>query len=91
MRYEWDDAKRRLNLAKHRIDFDQVMAFDWTTALVSIDDREEYGEVREIALGFIGAALHVLAFTLGEEDVVRVIMLRKATRAEAKRYAKARN
>ena len=90
MRYEWDEEKRKLNIAKHRVDFERVWKFDWSTALVTIDDREDYGEVREIAVGFIEAILYVLGFTLRDEDIVRVITLRKASRAEAKRYAKAR-
>ncbi len=89
MHYEWDEDKRKQSRLKHGIDFAIVENFDWSTALVTVDDREDYGELREIAVGFIGDRLHVLAFTMRDEDLVRVIMLRRATRAEAKRYAKA--
>jgi uncharacterized protein len=50
MNYEWDEAKRKANIAKHGIDFADVALFDWE----GVDDREDYGELREIALGFIG-------------------------------------
>lgn len=89
MRYEWDEEKRKQSRLKHGIDFAIVETFDWSTALVTVDDREDCGEHREIAVGFIGDRLYVLAFTMWDEDSVRVIMLRKATRAEARRYAKA--
>ena len=89
MRYEWDEDKRKQNRLKHGVDFVVVEDFDWTTALIAVDDREDYGELREIAVGFIGIRLHVMAYTLRDEDLVRVIMLRKATRTEAKRYEKA--
>lgn len=88
MRYEWDEAKRKLNIAKHGVDFAILHDFDWPTALVTIDDREDYGELREVAFGFIGVRLHALVFTLREEDLVRVVMARKATRKEVKWYEK---
>ena len=47
----WDDAKRA---AKHGLDFADVIQFDFDTALHDFDDREEYGEVREIAIGWCG-------------------------------------
>lgn len=91
MRYEWDEAKRRSNLAKHGIDFAALRDFDWSTALVTVDDREDYGELREVALGFIGVRLHALVFTMRNEDQVRVIMLRKAIAKEVKRYEQAQD
>lgn len=47
----WDEAKRASNLAKHGLDFADVAHFDFDTALLDIDDREDYGEVRETAIG----------------------------------------
>ena len=32
MPYEWDEAKRRGNIAKHGIDFESARRFDWATA-----------------------------------------------------------
>ncbi|MFM9865167.1 MAG: BrnT family toxin [Micropepsaceae bacterium] len=89
MRYEWDEEKRTQSRLKHGVDFVIVETFAWSTALVVVDDREDYDELREIAVGFIGVGLYVMAFTMRADDLVRVIMLRKATRAEARRYAEA--
>ena len=55
--YGWDDIKRAVNLAKHKVDFTDIENFDWDTAHIEIDDREDYGELREIAWGFIGVRL----------------------------------
>lgn len=55
-----------------------------------IDDREHYGELREMALGFIGVRLHAMAFTR-RGDTVRIISLRKANRVEVRRYVDAIN
>ena len=85
MRFEWDETKRAANLAKHGVDFDTVESFDFESALVVTDDRADYDEVREIALGFIGARLHVLIFTW-RHGTVRVISLRKANEREVRRY-----
>ena len=86
MRYEWDEIKRRANVAKHGLDFVRVRHFAWDTALIAVDDREDHGELREVALGFIGVRLHALAYTPRRDDLVRVIMLRKATAKEVRKY-----
>jgi uncharacterized DUF497 family protein len=39
--YEWDEHKRRTNLEKHRLDFDDVHRFEWETAVTFVDDRRE--------------------------------------------------
>ena len=86
MDYEWDEAKRRANIAKHGIDFALVEGFDFETALVTVDDRFDYGERREIALGLIGSRVHVLVFHRRGTAAIRVISLRKANAREVKRY-----
>jgi uncharacterized DUF497 family protein len=86
--FTWDEGKRRANLAKHGVDFAAAEAFDFATALVAIDDRFDYGEMREVALGFIGVRLHVLVFTRRGE-AIHVISLRKATPKEGRAYAEA--
>lgn len=89
MNYEWSEAKRSANIVKHGADFANMEHFDWATAIVRVDDRDDYGELREIALGFIGVRLHVVAYTPRGEDTARIIMLRKATKKEAKLYEEA--
>ena len=37
--YEWDEAKRRSNLDKHRVDFQAIHRFEWNTATYDFDDR----------------------------------------------------
>ena len=51
--FTWDDKKRKLNLAKHGIDFrDAPAIFDGP--LVTVEDtRESYGEPRYVALGLL--------------------------------------
>ena len=89
MHYEWDETKRKANIVKHGVDFVDMRLFDWERAVIRVDDREDYGELREIALGFIGVRLHVVAYTPRGDDRARIIMLRKATRKEVRAYEKA--
>jgi uncharacterized DUF497 family protein len=85
MRYEWDEAKSLANRSKHGIGFDAMERFEWDSALVFVDDREDYGELREIAIGFIGISLHYLVFTR-QDDAIRVISLRRASNREKRKY-----
>ena len=88
--YDWDETKRAANLGKHKIDFSDAETFDWDTAHIEIDDREDYGELREVAWGFIGVRLHVLVFTR-RNDVIWIISLRKGQARDLKKYAEAIN
>ena len=83
----WDEAKRAGNLAKHGLDFADVTDFDFDTALHGVDDREDYGELRETVIGWCGARLCFLVFVRRGDDELRVISFRKATRLEMQRYA----
>ena len=85
MMYEWNKQKCAANLKKHKVDFKIVEDFDWVTAIVLEDDREDYGEIRYRAMGLIGINVYALVFTERDEKI-RVISLRKATRQEAKYY-----
>ena len=84
MPYERDEAKRRGNIAKHGIDFDEIERFQWSGALIEPDDR--HSEPRFRTLGYIGHRLHTVVYTerLGN---TRVISIRKSNEVEMERYA----
>lgn len=85
MIYEWDDAKRVTNLAKHGVDFERVRTFDWDTSIRLSDTRRDYGELRWQVRGFIDDRLHTLVFT-ERAGRIRVISLRKASNLERQSY-----
>ena len=85
-KFVWDERKARENLAGHRVAFSEIERFEFGTAIVEIDDRFEYGETREIAIGFIGVVLHVAVYTV-RGTMLRLISLRKANRRENVYYA----
>lgn len=83
--YDWDEAKRAANIARHGVDFIAIAGFDWDHALVAADTRQDYGEARFIALGLIGDRVHVCIYT-DRGRTRRIISLRKANRRETIRY-----
>lgn len=83
--YDFSPAKEALNQAKHGVAFAAAEGFDWSTALVAEDFRQNYGEQRFVALGKIGQRVHVLVFTPRGKKVW-LISLRKANAREVRRY-----
>ncbi len=85
MRIEFDSAKDATNRAKHGVSLALAGELDWEAALVWIDDRIEYGELRVIALAPKVSILYYVAF-VDRGEVRRVISLRRANRREVKYY-----
>lgn len=89
MLIQFDAAKNDRNIAERGLSFEQAASFDFSTALVDTDDRKAYPEVRYVALGLLGARVHVLCFT-PIAGGIRVISFRKANSREIKTYEQAR-
>ncbi len=88
MRFTWDEAKRRANLAKHGLDFaDASRVFDGLVIRYE-DDRFPYDERRMVALGQLDAVV-VLVVHVERGNVIRVISMRKADKHETNLYFKA--
>ncbi|RAM62758.1 phage protein [Herbaspirillum rubrisubalbicans] len=86
MEITFDPNKDAVNKFKHGVSLAEAAAIEWDTALVSIDDRFDYGELREVAIAYIGLLLYVVVF-VERHDVLRIISLRRATKREIERYA----
>ena len=88
--FEWDDVQANTNERKHGVPFDDAMlVFADPYALVE-QDRIEGGELRWQSLGLVGGVVLLLvAHTVrneGEDEVIRIISARKASRKERVRY-----
>jgi uncharacterized DUF497 family protein len=83
--WEWDEEKRQTNLAKHGVDFADVLRFYWASAKTQVDQRRDYGEERFESSGLIGERLFVLVYT-PRGKVRRLISLRKANAREVERW-----
>lgn len=80
---EFDENKNRTNIEKHGVTLAMAAEFDFEAAIVGV--RKVNGEVRNVALSFIGRRLHVLVYVRRGEKL-RVISLRKANKREVKYY-----
>ncbi len=85
MRFEFDPAKDKLNLAKHSLSLSLASTVAWDEALVWVDPRFEYDELRMIALVPEGDRLYCVAF-VDRGISRRIISLRHAARHEVKHY-----
>jgi hypothetical protein len=85
MRIEFDRAKDMSNRARHGVSLGLARELDWGGALVWVDDRFGYDELRMIALAPKTNTLYYVAF-VERGDRRRIISLRRATRREVKHY-----
>ena len=85
MQITFDLAKNILNIELRGLSFEQVVDFEFETALFSQDLRQEYGEMRLRALGYLGQRVHALVFVETELGI-RVISFRKANKREVAIY-----
>ncbi|MGA9627033.1 MAG: BrnT family toxin [Bryobacteraceae bacterium] len=86
MSYTWDPKKNRGNIARHGIAFeDAVKIFEGPT-LERVDDRFEYDEVREYAVGIVDGVEITVIFTDVSRTERRIISAWKAERHEREAY-----
>ena len=89
MKFEWDPDKEQANIAKHGISFDEAAEALSGFTIERVDDRFDYGEVRDITLGMTNNLVVVVVVHTDRAGVCRIISARHANRAERKVYDKA--
>lgn len=90
IKFEWDPNKAKINLKKHGISFEEATTVFYDEQAVLFDDPDHSeNEERSIILGFSSLAriLIVCHCLRDEENVIRIISARKATKTEEKQYA----
>ena len=85
MHVVFDPAKNLRIIQARGLSFERVTEFDFETAIIWIDRRRSYPEVRFSALGRLAGRVHPLVFS-ETTDGIRVISLRKANKREVRRY-----
>ena len=86
MRFEWNEQKNALNLAKHGISFEEARLIFDGPVVSRMDDRIDYGEQREVSVGAIGEIIVVTVVHTSREGAVRLISARLANRRERRLY-----
>jgi len=85
MLIDFDSAKDESNHGKHAVSLALAAELDWDNALVWVDERRDYGELRMIALAPATGILYAVAF-VDRGEIRRIISLRRANRREVKHY-----
>ena len=90
VRFTWDAAKARANVAKHGIGFEKAeTAFSDEEAILVPDPEHSAGEERFLLIG-LSVRLRVLVVVHCEPEgggIIRLISARRATRSERGQYA----
>lgn len=89
MKFEWDDAKNRENIAKHGLDFNDAPEVFNSPIVERLDTRFDYSEERWIAVGLSHSVLCVaVVYTERNSNTIRIISFRKADKYESEAYYK---
>ncbi|MCL2602969.1 MAG: BrnT family toxin [Defluviitaleaceae bacterium] len=91
MKFEWDENKNKLNIAKHNVSFKIAESvFDDKNAVYMYDEKHSANEDRFIIIGkedTLRMELTVCHCYKGKnEEVVRIISARKASKKEINIY-----
>ena len=86
MRFSWDPAKDARNIRERGLSFAEAAPMWESPMLVWIDNRRDYGEVREMALGRVGPRVMAVGWVRRGDDDIHIFSFRKANARETKRY-----
>lgn len=88
MKFTWDPQKASNNLRKHGVSFDEaVTVFKDPLAYIFDDSEHSQDEHREIIIGTSALRRMLLVcFVERQEDIIRLISARRATRNEINDY-----
>ncbi|MCF8242786.1 MAG: BrnT family toxin [Melioribacteraceae bacterium] len=93
IRFQWDQNKNRVNIRKHKVSFEEAKSvfFDENARLIS-DPEHSFDEERFIILGFSNKLriLVVIHSYRENDEIIRIISARKATKSESKYYYEVR-
>jgi uncharacterized protein len=85
MSFEWDERKRRSNLKAHSVDFVDVLPLFDGPFFEYPDDREDYGELRMVAIGAVDGRVYAIVYTW-RGGSRRLISARKSDKHEREAY-----
>jgi uncharacterized DUF497 family protein len=88
VRFEWDDTKNVANQQKHRVSFEEASElFTAGDDYLELFDKTHSGEEdRFIAIGPIERGVVLVVWTERDEESVRILSARWATKRERQKY-----
>lgn len=90
LRIEWDGAKNRDNVRKHKISFGEAATVFYDERALFLADPDHSDEEDRFLLLGLSARLRLLVVChcyRADDEVIRIISARKATKPEAVVYA----
>ena len=88
MEIEYDSKKAKSNLIKHGVSFEEAVTTLYDPMALALEDKDSIDENRWIFIGLSAQTnLLTVVYTFRENEIIRIISARKATRKEAKCYA----
>ncbi len=86
MKFQFDPAKAKSNLKKHKVSFADAEAVFYDPLAIHQEEPDSEDEERWIAVGMSSISqILVVVYTL-RDDEIRLISARRATRREVKDY-----
>jgi uncharacterized protein len=87
MRFQYDPAKAAANRKKHRVSFADAEGVFQDPLAVTVEDPDAEGERRFVSVGLGSAGeLLVVVYTEEQDEEIRLLSARRATRKERKHY-----
>lgn len=91
MKFSWDSAKAKANVATHGVSFSEAATVLEDEAALTREDPDSIEEQRFVTLGYSGLGnLLVVVYTYREPDTVRIISAWKANKRQRGQYEKGR-
>ncbi|MGA8154529.1 MAG: BrnT family toxin [Terriglobales bacterium] len=86
MRYSWDEAKNRRNLARRGIIFADAQRIFEGPTVEKVDDRFDYGETRVYAVGLVNGLEVTVVYADRSDGERRIISAWRAEPHERRYY-----
>ena len=87
IKFEWDTAKARQNLQKHRVDFTEASTVFADTLSITIPDPDHSeDEERWVTMGVSNRQRLLVVVHTEEDETIRILSARTADRLERRKY-----
>ena len=83
---DWDDTENQENICRHGISFAEAKRIFDGPIVTAVDERFDYGEMREISIGSLAGVVVLSVVHTGRTGVTRIISARRATKTERKLF-----
>ena len=83
---EFDPEKREKVLRERGLDLAEALELLSGECFTEVDDRFDYGELRWVSYGLLRGEVVACIWVDQEEDRIRIVTMRKASRNEQERY-----